>query len=1092
MADDKINIDLTATDGVTQVLRRINGELVSSTVICKKTSGAFTSITSDTRTFTSATKESAVAQKALTSSLASTGIALMAVHMAFRFAIQKIKEFTRWVGESVQKFREFEKNMAEVSTILARDAIMGFHTLGIEIERLSVKYGKSANDLAQGMYDILSATFEAAEGLRLLEVATKAAIAGITDVATSVDVFTSILNAWGLEASRAREISDQLFQTVVRGKLRFEELAHSIGYIAPIAANLGVEFKEIAAALSTVTRQGQHVDMATRGLALMIQNIADLTPVAAEAAVRYGVDLSDVALRAGGLEYIITDLNRAMKEHGSHILPEMIRNMRAFRVAVALAGDVGLTGFREDLSRLEEAHGQTDEAMQRMMQTAQQEADILAQNMELIERQVGKAWHGASIWWQKAKVRMGAFFTDEDGGQLIRDYERSINEIAISSRDMLQVSMKLVELKPVQNLLSEVDINEFDTVDEKIRALQESVQKGFEMEKLSEFFEVSHQIEDLGKINAQLDYQRTNLRGLESLLDNMSLSVNEISNTFGLSKWRNIGKTITPQLQEDIERWNEALSDADMEELGLFKMFEDLDMLDDISPAQFRDVMRANLKIVQDSLKDVTDEYSDNERALKRLLESKSTLAEFEEEFTSALVSASRAVEDHKETIVTLRRAIDELKDGVEDTYTTIEGTAFAGRDYWQATTHAMEVSLNRFTRYAEMAIKYGDSMRTDYMGNINDLAQGYENLDHSQLESLQSLNWYNESIFNSIDGIGDFGNSLVNVIKTLGEYNQLVKEAQKIQQEYRSELDESRKKVLELNLQMTQIQLQGMMRRRGLTRSEEKRLMQIRMEQTRERIKQMEMELYQRKKIDDMGLRDLEIHAQNAQAIYQEYVDRVRFHLEDMKDIQDDELNKFLQTIDLKEKRLVDYQELHDTRVGMMEEAMLHYQSLLGLIANDPSLTEHYRKLYGLDVLEEAREAMESYRDFGANYGISSVHNMQTPSFASPSGMLTSIMNSVPRMLRGLLNASPLGRIMQFNRGTYSIPKDGLYHLHRAEQIVPAGGQSAGSDNIVVNITVNAAVEKDYDVTLLAEKLGEAMQAKLLDKRGVSKFRLR
>ena len=39
-----------------------------------------------------------------------------------------------------------------------------------------------------------------------------------------------------------------------------------------------------------------------------IQNISDLSPVAAKAAEKYGVDLSAVALQVGGLKEIILDL----------------------------------------------------------------------------------------------------------------------------------------------------------------------------------------------------------------------------------------------------------------------------------------------------------------------------------------------------------------------------------------------------------------------------------------------------------------------------------------------------------------------------------------------------------------------------------------------------------------------------------------------------------------------------------------------------------------------------------------------------------------------------------------------------------------
>jgi len=204
-----------------------------------------------------------------------------------------------------------------------------------------------------------------------------------------------------------------------------------MGYIAPIAANLGVEFKEIAAALSTVTRQGQHVDMATRGLALMIQNIAAGTPAASKAAIQYGVDLSDVALQVGGLEYILKQLNEAMATHGSQVLPEMIRNMRSLRVAMALVGAEGIAGYITDLGFLEDAEGNTEEAMAKMMNTQQMQVNILAQQTATMERSVGAMWASSDLWIKKAKLWWAATLGGKDGDQEVSKFEsrsRSIRQ----------------------------------------------------------------------------------------------------------------------------------------------------------------------------------------------------------------------------------------------------------------------------------------------------------------------------------------------------------------------------------------------------------------------------------------------------------------------------------------------------------------------------------------------------------------------------------------------------------------------------------------------------------------------------------------
>jgi TP901 family phage tail tape measure protein len=303
-------------------------------------------------------------------------------------AQQKFIEFTK---ESITKFREFEKAVAEVSTILDSTTMRTLPELRSGMEQLSVTFGKAAVDMAGGTYQILSAAFAAEDAIQLLTIATKAAVAGLSDVETSVDILTSVLNAYGMTASQAARISDYLFQTVVRGKLRYEDFASALGYITPIAANAGWTFKEISAALSTATRMGLHADMTVRGLALGLQNLINPTEKVIKAARKYDIELGALSVRTLGLQGMIQQLHDASEKYGDHIIGEIIPNMRSLRVYSALAGDEGIDGLRKDMDLLTESAGRTEEAMSKITKTTQFMSDQLTQAMEQIKRDFGAA-----------------------------------------------------------------------------------------------------------------------------------------------------------------------------------------------------------------------------------------------------------------------------------------------------------------------------------------------------------------------------------------------------------------------------------------------------------------------------------------------------------------------------------------------------------------------------------------------------------------------------------------------------------------------------------------------------------------------------
>jgi len=156
--------------------------------------------------------------KASAGAMAGLAIRFVGYNLILNQVMGAQQKLIAFVGESIAKYREFEVALAEVSTILQGEALVSMELLQAGIVNLSEKYGKGVKDLSKGMYDILSAAFDASSGVQLLNTATKAAVAGLSDVSVSVDVFTSILNAWGMTAAQAGVISDQLFQTVRRGK----------------------------------------------------------------------------------------------------------------------------------------------------------------------------------------------------------------------------------------------------------------------------------------------------------------------------------------------------------------------------------------------------------------------------------------------------------------------------------------------------------------------------------------------------------------------------------------------------------------------------------------------------------------------------------------------------------------------------------------------------------------------------------------------------------------------------------------------------------------------------------------------------------
>lgn len=189
------------------------------------------------------------------------------------------------VALGVREFAKFDKEFTNVVTLLNKSSFAtgnfddNVTNMRTSLKDLSIVSGQSLEILNKGLFDMISATGDADNALKNLTVATKLAKAGSTDTSVAVDGLTSVYNAFGKEAGTLEQISQKFFTAQVDGKTTVEELADSIGNVAPIASQMGISFEEVLASTSALTLGGVKTRIAMNGirqaLALMIKPTAE-------------------------------------------------------------------------------------------------------------------------------------------------------------------------------------------------------------------------------------------------------------------------------------------------------------------------------------------------------------------------------------------------------------------------------------------------------------------------------------------------------------------------------------------------------------------------------------------------------------------------------------------------------------------------------------------------------------------------------------------------------------------------------------------------------------------------------------------------
>jgi len=349
-----------------------------------------------------------------------------------------IRGMIRQMSDTIKVGRSFEKEWANVTTMLdiSRSATA---KMKHELRMLSPTLGDTT-ELAKGMYQVLSASIEPAKAIEFLGAAAKSAKAGVTETKVAVDALTTVINAYGLEAEAATEVSDDMFAVVKRGKLTYEELATSLGTVVPVASTVGVKFKDVGAAVATLTRQGIPASKATMQLRQVFMAILKPSAEAEEITESLGIAMGKNALETMGLAGWLETLKEKTKGNAD-IMTKIVPNVRALTAVLALTGKAA-EGFAYDQEFMAETMDFTDEAFRKQMESV----DFWLETFETAADKIKIAIYEGLTSQLRESIRTTEDF-DEKVTQATND---AANAVSLHVSTMVEVFGKLKKVVDAQ------------------------------------------------------------------------------------------------------------------------------------------------------------------------------------------------------------------------------------------------------------------------------------------------------------------------------------------------------------------------------------------------------------------------------------------------------------------------------------------------------------------------------------------------------------------------------------------------------------------------------------------------------------------
>lgn len=309
----------------------------------------------------------------------------------------------KFVDDALDEFKQFEQGMSEVFTLMPDITGQAMGEMMDDVLDFSVEVGRTTDEVVPALYQAISAGVPADNVFDFMKVASDAALGGVTDLETSVDTLSTVINAYGVENISAQEASDLLFTAVKGGKTTFDEMGASLFNVIPTAASLGVEFGNITAAIATMTAQGTPTAQATTQIR---QLLIEMSKAGSEAAGTFermaGTSFVEFIASGGNLQEALQLMETAASRSGLR-LSDMFSSVEAGNAALSLTG-AGAGKFTAELLAAESAEGATAKAAETMSGTLEYAEGKVAAATEALKIQIGQALVPNKIGWLNLKL----------------------------------------------------------------------------------------------------------------------------------------------------------------------------------------------------------------------------------------------------------------------------------------------------------------------------------------------------------------------------------------------------------------------------------------------------------------------------------------------------------------------------------------------------------------------------------------------------------------------------------------------------------------------------------------------------------------
>lgn len=286
--------------------------------------------------------------------------------------------------------RAFGAAMRVANTMAGKNA-EGFAKLKNQVAELAKNVPVARDELANGLYQVVSNSVPENNWLNFLNKSAKASVGGVADLGGVVKVTSTVIKNYGLAWDAAESVQDKIQLTAKNGVTSFEQLAQALPRVTANASTLGVSVDELLASFATLTGVSGNTNEVATQMAAIFTALVKPSSEATEMAEKMGIEFNAASIKAaGGLRNFLTQLDASVKEYaaangvlGQEVYAKLFGSAESLRALTPLTNQLA-EKFSENVDAMANSAGTINAAYNEMSSTGSATTQMLKNQLGAI------------------------------------------------------------------------------------------------------------------------------------------------------------------------------------------------------------------------------------------------------------------------------------------------------------------------------------------------------------------------------------------------------------------------------------------------------------------------------------------------------------------------------------------------------------------------------------------------------------------------------------------------------------------------------------------------------------------------------------